>query len=247
MRPRLGSSQGPFAARRCFDDLLDSVWIDEDDGQARSRVADDSGPGERSLGVDENRVWRVTPAALLVRGQTLVLGAELGVSQRFFDAVRDGPANRPLVRRDRGHAPVTVMNTRTELQAARRRKLGEAVGEVADAGAGPLRISETNAPFSSITGSRRRTPSSRARIPAVPRALAKVRWTPASTNRLMPSRAKAALEDAIGDRAVGGTDPQAAAEYTELKRGLARRFRYDREAYTEAKSEFIRRILDRRT
>ena len=58
---------------------------------------------------------------------------------------------------------------------------------------------------------------------------------------------KAALEDAIGDRVVGGTDPRAAAEYTELKRGLARRFRYDREAYTEAKSEFIRRILDRRT
>ncbi len=71
VRPRLGSSQGPFAARRCFDDLLDSVWIDEDDGQARSRVADDSGPGERSLGVDENRVWRVTPAALEGRPEAL--------------------------------------------------------------------------------------------------------------------------------------------------------------------------------
>lgn len=43
------------------------------------------------------------------------------------------------------------------------------------------------------------------------------------------------------------TDPQAAAEYAELKRGLARRFRHNREAYTEAKSAFIRRILDRGT
>jgi GrpB-like predicted nucleotidyltransferase (UPF0157 family) len=37
--------------------------------------------------------------------------------------------------------------------------------------------------------------------------------------------------------------PEAAAEYAALKRELAERFEHDREAYTEAKSEFIRSIL----
>ncbi len=40
--------------------------------------------------------------------------------------------------------------------------------------------------------------------------------------------------------------PDAAAEYTALKRELAARFRDDREAYTDAKAEFIRRCLDQR-
>lgn len=39
-------------------------------------------------------------------------------------------------------------------------------------------------------------------------------------------------------------DPEIAAEYLTLKRDLARRFANDRDAYTEAKSGFIRRILD---
>jgi GrpB-like predicted nucleotidyltransferase (UPF0157 family) len=38
-------------------------------------------------------------------------------------------------------------------------------------------------------------------------------------------------------------DPVAAAEYTSLKRKLAERFRDDREAYTDAKSEFVARVL----
>jgi GrpB-like predicted nucleotidyltransferase (UPF0157 family)/GNAT superfamily N-acetyltransferase len=38
-------------------------------------------------------------------------------------------------------------------------------------------------------------------------------------------------------------DPAAAAEYASLKRELAGRFREDREAYTEAKSEFVARVL----
>lgn len=38
-------------------------------------------------------------------------------------------------------------------------------------------------------------------------------------------------------------DPAAAAEYAELKRDLARRFTTDRESYTDAKAEFIRRTL----
>jgi GrpB-like predicted nucleotidyltransferase (UPF0157 family)/ribosomal protein S18 acetylase RimI-like enzyme len=38
-------------------------------------------------------------------------------------------------------------------------------------------------------------------------------------------------------------DPAAAAEYASLKRELAERFREDREAYTEAKSEFVARVL----
>ncbi len=38
-------------------------------------------------------------------------------------------------------------------------------------------------------------------------------------------------------------DPQTAGEYVELKRSLAARFPHDREAYTEAKADFIRRVL----
>jgi len=40
-------------------------------------------------------------------------------------------------------------------------------------------------------------------------------------------------------------DPQIAAEYLTLKRDLARRFANDREAYTEAKSDFVNRVLGR--
>lgn len=39
------------------------------------------------------------------------------------------------------------------------------------------------------------------------------------------------------------SDPEAATEYTELKRALASRFADDREAYTTGKSDFIRRVL----
>jgi GrpB-like predicted nucleotidyltransferase (UPF0157 family) len=44
-------------------------------------------------------------------------------------------------------------------------------------------------------------------------------------------------------------DPALASEYAALKRALAKRYRDDREAYTEAKSEFVKRyereVLDR--
>lgn len=40
------------------------------------------------------------------------------------------------------------------------------------------------------------------------------------------------------------TDPAVAAEYAALKRELAARFSDDREAYTDAKAEFIRRVLN---
>jgi GrpB-like predicted nucleotidyltransferase (UPF0157 family) len=39
-------------------------------------------------------------------------------------------------------------------------------------------------------------------------------------------------------------DPAAAREYAALKHDLARRFEHDREAYTEAKGAFVRRVLD---
>jgi GrpB-like predicted nucleotidyltransferase (UPF0157 family)/GNAT superfamily N-acetyltransferase len=39
-------------------------------------------------------------------------------------------------------------------------------------------------------------------------------------------------------------DPEAVAEYAALKHGLAARFSGDRDAYTDAKAKFIRRILD---
>jgi GrpB-like predicted nucleotidyltransferase (UPF0157 family) len=39
-------------------------------------------------------------------------------------------------------------------------------------------------------------------------------------------------------------DPELAANYGQLKLELAQRFRHDREAYTEAKSSFIRSVID---
>lgn len=50
-------------------------------------------------------------------------------------------------------------------------------------------------------------------------------------------------ELAFRDRLRG--DPEIAAEYLTLKRALARRFANDREAYTEAKSDFVNRALGR--
>jgi GrpB-like predicted nucleotidyltransferase (UPF0157 family) len=41
-------------------------------------------------------------------------------------------------------------------------------------------------------------------------------------------------------------DRQAAGEYLALKRDLARRFAHDRDAYTDAKADFVRRVLDQR-
>jgi GrpB-like predicted nucleotidyltransferase (UPF0157 family) len=38
--------------------------------------------------------------------------------------------------------------------------------------------------------------------------------------------------------------PAAAAEYAKLKRDLARRYRYDRETYTDAKEPFVRKIVE---
>lgn len=42
-------------------------------------------------------------------------------------------------------------------------------------------------------------------------------------------------------------DPKTAADYAALKQALAKRFADDRDAYTEAKSDFISRVLGRRT
>ncbi len=39
-------------------------------------------------------------------------------------------------------------------------------------------------------------------------------------------------------------NPTVAAEYAELKRRLAKRYEFDREAYTEAKAPFIQEVLD---
>ena len=52
--------------------------------------------------------------------------------------------------------------------------------------------------------------------------------------------------DELGFRERLRADPQAAEEYLALKRDLARRFSHDREAYTDAKSSFVRRVLDQR-
>lgn len=39
-------------------------------------------------------------------------------------------------------------------------------------------------------------------------------------------------------------DPMVAAEYAQLKRELAERYEFDREAYTDAKGPFVRRVLE---
>lgn len=52
-------------------------------------------------------------------------------------------------------------------------------------------------------------------------------------------RERLAFRDALRD------EPETARAYLELKRDLSARFRDDREAYTEAKSAFIRRTVDR--
>lgn len=51
-------------------------------------------------------------------------------------------------------------------------------------------------------------------------------------------------ELAFRDRLRG--DPRIAQEYLALKRELARRFASDREGYTSAKSDFVRRVVARR-
>ena len=40
------------------------------------------------------------------------------------------------------------------------------------------------------------------------------------------------------------THPDVAADYASLKRQLAERYRFDREAYTDAKAPFIRRTVE---
>lgn len=59
---------------------------------------------------------------------------------------------------------------------------------------------------------------------------------------LVPS-AEARFRDELAFRDHLRSDPEVAAEYVELKRGLAAQFANDREAYTEAKGEFIRTAL----
>ncbi len=55
------------------------------------------------------------------------------------------------------------------------------------------------------------------------------------TSRLWNQRL--AFRDALRE------DPTLAREYAELKRELAERFRFDREAYTDAKAPFVARVL----
>lgn len=59
---------------------------------------------------------------------------------------------------------------------------------------------------------------------------------------LVPAGSRRYLDElAFRDRL--RADPEVAEEYAVLKRALASRFEQDREAYTDAKSEFIHRVL----
>lgn len=53
----------------------------------------------------------------------------------------------------------------------------------------------------------------------------------------------ARFRDELAFRDVLRADPATAARYAKLKRELAARFERDREAYTDAKAEFIRGML----
>ena len=53
-------------------------------------------------------------------------------------------------------------------------------------------------------------------------------------------------EEELAFRDLLRSDADAARQYAALKRTLAARYERDREAYTEAKGEFVRRTLDRR-
>jgi GrpB-like predicted nucleotidyltransferase (UPF0157 family) len=59
---------------------------------------------------------------------------------------------------------------------------------------------------------------------------------------LVPVQSKR-FRDELGFRDRLRADPEVAAEYAALKRELAARFEHDRDAYTDAKSDFIRAIL----
>lgn len=61
---------------------------------------------------------------------------------------------------------------------------------------------------------------------------------------LVPFRSPLWLER-IAFRDYLRTHSEMAAEYADLKRQLAKKYRFDREAYTDAKGPFIRRTLDR--
>ena len=61
--------------------------------------------------------------------------------------------------------------------------------------------------------------------------------------RLVPHGSKRFLDElAFRDRL--RAEPELAADYAALKHGLAERFEHDREAYTDAKADFIFRALE---
>jgi GrpB-like predicted nucleotidyltransferase (UPF0157 family) len=60
---------------------------------------------------------------------------------------------------------------------------------------------------------------------------------------LVPFRSRLWI-DRIAFRDELRRDSSLAAEYAELKKALAQRYEFDREAYTEAKGPFVRRVLE---
>jgi hypothetical protein len=73
---------------------------------------------------------------LLVRGKALVLRSELRVLKGLLEVVRNGLADRTTLRYDKGHTSVAVMNACEAMRATSLGKLGKAVGEAAEGGAG---------------------------------------------------------------------------------------------------------------
>jgi GrpB-like predicted nucleotidyltransferase (UPF0157 family) len=61
---------------------------------------------------------------------------------------------------------------------------------------------------------------------------------------LVPTSSRRYSEE-LAFRDVLRTHPDVAREYAALKRRLAREFENDREAFTDAKGDFVRSVLDR--
>ncbi|WP_425447013.1 GrpB family protein [Dethiothermospora halolimnae] len=60
----------------------------------------------------------------------------------------------------------------------------------------------------------------------------------------MGTKAQESLWDRLYFRDYLKLNPSIALEYAELKKGLAKKYKHDREAYTESKGEFIKRITE---
>lgn len=88
--------------RRCsVDDLLDAIWIDENDRQPLARVANQGRAGERGLSVNEDRALWV--AAVAFKGSPEALEGQIRAHRYSATSSRSGrlaaPNSKPTTTR----------------------------------------------------------------------------------------------------------------------------------------------------